>query len=267
MKTQIQEFTDIVARVTVFYKQMQLQKLEKRTGRKLAISIIKTVSLGVFKGMFDVTTKKSIFKIFKPNCSYKTLVVNLNKFALHALAILKLITRLNQINAHPIKHTDSTDIPVCQKRNGKNHKTMRILANWGTVGKGLFYGLKLHITTDLKRRLLSFKITSGNVDDRKPFMNLNKDMNGIFIADRGYISKKLAKDFHIEGKRFLIAKPKANMKKLASELDNLLYDTRMIIELNFRSLKQFHGLITSLPRSIDGYFANYIYSLLAYVCA
>jgi len=26
----------------------------------------------------------------------------------------------------------------------------------------------------------------------------------------------------------------------------------------------FYGLITSLPRSVDGYFANYIYSLLAY---
>ena len=43
-----------------------------------------------------------------------------------------------------------------------------------------------------------------------------------------------------------------------------LYNTRMLIELNFRNLKLFFGLVTSLPRSINGYLANYLYALLAY---
>ena len=43
-----------------------------------------------------------------------------------------------------------------------------------------------------------------------------------------------------------------------------LYNTRMLIELNFRNLKMFYGLVTSLPRSINGYLANYFYSILAY---
>ena len=30
------------------------------------------------------------------------------------------------------------------------------------------------------------------------------------------------------------------------------------------NLKMFYGLATSLPRSINDYFANYIYSILAY---
>ena len=46
---------------------------------------------------------------------------------------------------------------------------------------------------------------------------------------------------------------------------NALYETRMQIELNFRNLKMFHELVTSLPKSIDGYLGNYVYSLLAYV--
>jgi hypothetical protein len=29
--------------------------------------------------------------------------------------------------------------------------------------------------------------------------------------------------------------------------------------------KMFHNLVTSLPRSVDGYIANYSYALLAYV--
>ena len=54
------------------------------------------------------------------------------------------------------------------------------------------------------------------------------------------------------------------MKKMMTDWQEKLYQTRMMIELNFRSLKLFYGLVTSLPKSVDGYVANYIYSLLAY---
>ena len=123
----------------------------------------------------------------------------------------------------------------------------------------------MSITADLRRNLLAVKFASGNADDRQIFKKLNKDLLGIFIADAGYISKDLEQEFYIEHKRILFAKPRANMKRLATELQNRLYDTRMLIELNFRNLKLFYNLETSLPRSLDGYFANYTYSLLAYV--
>ena len=90
---------------------------------------------------------------------------------------------------------------------------------------------------------------------------------GILVADAGYISKKLSKEFNQDGKRILFAKPRSNMKKLMTKWQEWLYGTRMLIEINFRNLKLFYGLVTSLPRSVDGYFANYIYSLLAYLIA
>lgn len=267
MKTVIQAYDNLKQIVKFFYKQLRLNKQEKTKGRKLAMPITETISMSIFKQVNSIATKKSIYKIFKPNCSYKTLVVNINRFAVLALLILTSILKLNQRNAHLIKHTDSTDIPVCLKKNAKHHRTMRGLANWATAGKGLFYGLKLHITTDLGKRMLSVRFTSGNVDDRKTFMNLNKDLLGIFVADAGYISKKLSNQFHIEGKRILFAKPRANMNKIATRFQQMIYNTRMMIELNFRNLKMFYGLITSLPRSVDGYLAHYIYSLLAYQLA
>jgi hypothetical protein len=188
----------------------------------------------------------------------------MNRFSLSALFILKTIFETNRKNAHLINHTDSTDIPVCLNKNAKYHKTMKLLSSWGHSGKGLFYGLKLHLTSDLKRKILSISFTSGNTGDRSQFLKLNKDLNGIFIADAGYVSKGLEKEFYQENKRILFSKPRKNMKKVITFFQKKLYDTRMIIELNFRNLKMFYGLITSLPRSIDGYLANYIYSILAY---
>ncbi len=168
-------------------------------------------------------------------------------------------------NAHIIKHTDSTDVPVCLNKNAKHHRTMKILSSWGHSGKGFYYGLKMSLTTDLKRNLLVVSFGTGNGDDRKTFKKINREMTGIFVADAGYVSKDLEKEFYIEHKRILFAKPKVNMKRMTTAFQNALYETRMLIELNFRNLKMFHELVTSLPKSIDGYLGNYVYSLLAYV--
>ena len=189
----------------------------------------------------------------------------MNRFAIWTLLILQSIFRWNQKHSHVIKHTDSTDIPVCLTKNGKHHKTMKGLATWAHGPKGWYYGLKMNLTADLNRNVLAVRFSSGNADDRQVFRKMNENMIGIFVADAGYISKDLEQEFYIENKRILFAKPRANMKRIATEFQTRLYDTRMQIELNFRNLKMFYGLETSLPRSIDGYLANYSHSLLAYV--
>lgn len=264
MKTSIQLYNVLEQVVNRLYTQLKLDKQEKTKGRKLALSIVQYISLAVFKQFNGIPTIKSIFKIFRPKCSYKTLVVNINRFARQALLILAMIMKINRQNSHIVKHTDSTDIPVCLNKNGKNHRTMRGLANWGKHGKGWFFGLKMHITTDLKRKLLAVKFSPGNTADSRVFMELNKDISGIFVADAAYLSQDISQELYRLGKGILFAKPRKNMKKMIAEFQFHLYNTRMLIEINFRNLKAFHNLITSLPRTINGYFSNYIYSLLAY---
>lgn len=265
MKTSIQLYHRLKQKVGFCYSQLKLNKFENKKGRKLALSIIETISYGVFKQLIGSPTKKAVYKIFKPSCSYKTFVVNLNRFAFLALLIVTVLLKINHKQASQVKHTDSTDIPVCLNKNARYHKTMQGIAQWGKTGKGWFYGLKLHLTCDLKRKLLAILFTSGNTHDTKAFMKLNKDLKGLFIADAGYLSEKLQREFYQENKRMLIAQPKKNMKKLITPLHFHLYNTRMLIELNFRNLKMFHNLVTSLPRSVSGYFANYTYSLLSYL--
>lgn len=267
MKTVIQVYDNIKQVVKFFYKQLKLDKFEKIKGRKLALKIIDTISLALFKQSNNIATKKSIYRIFKPKCSYKTLVVSINRFAHLALLVLVTILKVNRKNQHIVKHIDSTNIPVCLFKNANAHKTMKGMANFGRTSKGTFFGLKLHIITDLKQQLLSVKFTTGNVDDRKVVIKLSKGLMGLFVADAGYISNKLSQEFYQKGKRILFTKPRINMKKIMTKWQESLHKTRMLIELNFRNLKMFYGLVTSLPRSVDGYLANYIYSLLAYQIA
>lgn len=137
----------------------------------------------------------------------------MNRWAHLAAIILALLMKLNRKSSHPIKHMDSTDIPVCLFKNANTHKTMKGLASFGRSSKGIFYGLKMHMIADVFRKILSVKFSSGNIDDRKMVIPLSKDMAGLFIADAGYVSEKLSRQFYQEHKRILLAKPRANMKK------------------------------------------------------
>ena len=264
MKTSIQLYNVLEQIVQRLYTQLKLETQEKSKGRKLSLSIVQNISLAVFKQFNGIPTIKSVFNIFRPKCSYKTLVVNINRFVRQALFMLVLIMKSNLLQSHIIKHTDSTDIPVCLNKNARKHKVMNGFAGWGKTGKGWFFGLKMHITTSLDRKLLAVKFTPGNTSDSQIFMALNKEISGILVGDAAYISEELAREFYKLGKGILFAKPRKNMKKLITDFQFHLYNTRMLIEINFRNLKAFHNLITSLPKSINGYFANYIYSILAY---
>ena len=260
-------YRNLFQKVSALYDQLKLKFLEQATGRPRSLSIVESLTLALYWKTQDVTTKKALWEDFAPNCTYKTFVVTLNRFALVALLIIAYIMRLNRMVAHRIKHTDSTDIPVCLNKNAKRHRIMNGFAAWGHSGKGWFFGLKLHLTADLDGRVLALSFTPGNTDDRRQFMKLNKDLGGIFVADAGYVSNDLAHAFYVEGTRILFAKPYKSMKKLITAWQYHLYNTRVRIENNFRSLKMFRGFVTSLPRSLDGYLGNYVYALLAHMLA
>ncbi|OGZ09870.1 MAG: hypothetical protein A3D65_00570 [Candidatus Lloydbacteria bacterium RIFCSPHIGHO2_02_FULL_50_13] len=262
-----QKIKHIVTQLSLQYH--IIPKKETRPGRTLKIADIDALTLSLYKQTSTRATKKSLYEDFKDmlDCSYKTLTVTINRVAVLTLKLIFVIMRLGKKNAHWLKSTDATDVPVCLTKNGKHHKTMRCLAGWGHSGKGYYYGLKLTMTRDDCGRILSLVFSSPGENDRELFKKANKDLDGIIIADAGYISKELERDMFIEGKRLVLIKPKKNMKKLALPIWAALYKRRFHIEFDFRNLKLFHGLVTSLPRSLNGYLANYVHALLSFMLA
>lgn len=123
------------------------------------------------------------------------------------------------------------------------------------------------MTRDANRNILGLRFTAPCANDRDVFRQVNKDIGGVIVADAGYVSKQLEQDMNIEGKRWILIKPYKTMKKIMTAWQDKLYRSRFQIEFDFRSLKLFHGLVTSLPRSVDGYIANYLHALLSFVIA
>lgn len=265
MNVSIPLYNGILKVVKFFSNKLNLSKYENKIGRKTKLKIQEVISLAIYKNSGGANTKKFLWKTFnlKKLCTYKTLVVSLNRTAPIAMKILFLIMRMNKNDQHLIKHIDSSEIPVCLFKNAHSHKTMKEFASFSRGAKGTYFGLKIHLISDVKRKILAVRITTANVNDREYVIPLAEGLEGIFIADAGYISKKLQKEFYQEGKRILLIKPRKSMRKIMTKFQEKLYQTRMIIELSFRNLKMFYGLVTSLPRSISGYFANYVYALLS----
>ena len=260
-------FKNLKTVVTQLSHQFRLVPETSTSGRPRKISPIDSITLALYQHQSTRATKKSVYEDFKDvlKCSYKTLVVSMNRAAIPCLRLLYIIMRWGMKHQHLVKYTDATDIPVCLKKNADHHKTMAPFAEIGRSSKGWFYGIKMTITRDAEGRLLGVRFTRANKNDRDIFRDINQNINGIIVADAGYVSKALERDMNRDYERWILIRPYKTMKKLMTDWQEKLYQGRFQIEFDFRSLKMFHGLITSLPRSINGYLANYIHALTSFV--
>lgn len=163
-----------------------------------------------------------------------------------------------------IAFVDSTPLKVCKNIRIPRHKTFVKEAGRGKSSTGWFYGFKLHLIVNDQGEILSFCITAGNVDDRKPVPKLVKSLTGKLFGDRGYISKKLTQLLAGQDIK-LMTTLKKNMKAQAMDaFDQLLLRKRSIIETINDQLKNIGDLKHSRHRSLTHYMANIIASLVAY---
>lgn len=265
MNTYLNVYQTLKTIVSQIFHFLKLPEREHPKGRKPTLNNSEAVTVALLKQRQNVATKKSLFEILEPPCKYNAFVRAINHSSKYLTRITAALLSLGRKNTHAVKFTDATDIPVCLNKNAKHHKTMRGLSSWSKTGKGSFYGLKLHLTADLNGKVLALKFTPGNSDDRAVFKEMNKKLRGLFIADAGYVSEQLERDFFIEGERRLITCTRKNMKRVATAAHIMLLNLRMRVEIHFRVLKLCYGLVTSFPRSIDGYLTHYLAAVCAYL--
>lgn len=245
---------------------------EKR-GRPNSLSISEVATITIMKTVFGISCLKKLYcllktkypKDFKLPC-YKNFVLTLNKYSFYFLLFVNVLLQLKRKKAGIVKIIDSTPIPVCKNIRIPTHKVMkRIATRAKTQACGWFYGLKLHLITDINHNLLFIKFSTANIDDRKVLDEfLNNLENSLILADAGYISKKLQKKAYFKN-NLLLTSVKKSMKRLASQFQLYLLHLRARIESVFSVLKERLGLITSLPRSELGYFAHYSRVIFGYL--
>ena len=163
-----------------------------------------------------------------------------------------------------IAFADSTAMRVCHNLRISQHRVFTENAARGKTSVGWFYGFKLHIIINEQGELLATQLTPGNIDDRKPMLELTKNLEGKLFADKGYISQSLVDTLKTQG-LCLITKVRKNMKpKQMSEFDAALLKKRMLVETVIGHLKSQTQLQHTRHRSWTNYQVNQVAALIAY---
>lgn len=190
-----------------------------------------------------------------------------NRFVeLMSLALLPLTAYLlsRRGTMTGINFIDSTVLKVCKNKRISRNKVFRGIAKMGKSTVGWFFGLKLHLVVNEKVEILSFQITKGNVDDRKPVLDLCNKIKGLLFGDKGYISAELFEKLFSMGIK-LVTGVKANMKNILMDAkEKVLLRKRSIIETINDQLKNISDIEHSRHRSPTNFLVNLIAGLVAY---
>ena len=176
--------------------------------------------------------------------------------------ILYLLSKRGSVTG--ISFVDSTSLAVCRNQRIQSHKVFRGLAERGKTSMGWFYGFKLHLIINDKGEIISFSVTPGNVDDRKPVPSMAKGLFGQLFGDKGYISQKLTETLLAMGVQ-LVTPLRRNMKsKIMPIMHHVLLRKRALIESVNDQLKNISQVEHSRHRSVLNFFVNLFAGLTAY---
>ena len=247
---------------------MEKKKITPRT--KMALSEIMTILImfhlsgyRTFKWYYKKHVMQHQKKDFPNLVSYNRFV-EIMEYAL--VPLILYIVRARFVKCSGISFVDSTPIKVCDNHRIRTNRVFSKYAKRGKSSMGWFYGFKLHLIINEQGEILSFCLTSGNVDDRNEAVmdSLTKEIFGKLFADRGYISQKLFEKL-LKKDIILVTRAKKTMKnKLMNLYDRLMLRKRTVIESVNDFLKNICEIEHSRHRSIKNFLVNLLSALAAY---
>jgi len=152
---------------------------------------------------------------------------------------------------------DSTKLVVCHNLRIKRNRVFKGLAGRGKSSTGWFYGFKVHLIINNLGEIVNLKITSGSVHDVAILESLTKELKGILLGDKGYLSKVKTEALAARGLKLLTPSRK-NMKNkpIYTEEEKQLLCRRGLIETVNDQLKNLHQIEHLRHRSVNNFMVN-----------
>jgi len=239
--------------------------------KKTKLGIVMLVTLILFKFFVGHRSWKEYYRFLKSYHdgrdvghlpSYKNFMASVHTLSGYALVFLEAVRKYAKQGVN-LQFVDSTPLAVCKIKREFTHKVALGFASKSKGTMGWYYGFKLHIVCDSVGTILAWRITTATVDDRKGLALIWSELTGMIVADAGYIGsnwQEAAQDLGIT----LMAAAKKIMRKMMTRWQHALLKARQMVETVFSVVKYRLGMETGLPRSLKGYFAHYVWCLLAY---
>lgn len=241
--------------------------------KKHNLSIAELASLAIFRFFTGHRNWKDFYRHLRtyhgqdfPSLpTYQNFLSAVNRLSAFSAFLLRGFMNLFRLRTpeDSTKFADSTKLKVCEISRSLRHKTARGAASKSKTHAGWFYGFRLHLVVNGWLDILGIKITTATEDERRALASMWDDLLGMIVADAGYVGRDWAEKAR-KGGKILFAAVRSNMKKLMTEAQHRLLKERQKVEIVFSTLKLRFGIETSLPRSVFGHFAHYLWALTAY---
>ncbi len=197
---------------------------------------------------------------YLPN--YKNFMRSVHQLAGYALVFFEALRKQCKQGV-TLQFADSSKLKVCNIKREFTHRVAKGVATKSKSTMGWFYGFRLHLVCDIYGRILAWRITTAAFDERKGLALIWEELAGLIVADAGYLGynwQMAASELGLT----LMTGVKKTMKKLMTKWQHQLLKARQRVETVYSVLKLRMGLETTLPRSVMGFFAHYVWCLLAY---
>lgn len=160
---------------------------------------------------------------------------------------------------------DSTKLPVCRNHRADRYKVAAGLAGWGHNWQGAWFGFKLHVAVDVQGRLSAIRLTPADVYDGKVTNRLVRPETKIVVGDSHYGGSIDREKLWREHGVIVVAPVHYKQRRqIMAEWQRMLLSLRVKVECTFDHLKEHLPLVSSFPRSLDGYLLHYTRILLGY---
>lgn len=179
-----------------------------------------------------------------------------NRLVSSLFTVIKMIRRKMKRNeTSEYKIVDS--FPLVVNKFGRAHfgKKLRNYSSYGYCAskKETYYGMKVHVITDLNGNPIDYLLTKANVDDRDALYELANQMPiDILFGDKGYVGK-ISEELKQEKAIKLYALKRSNSKNpLPKPFRNLISKLRRRIESTFNQLIEHFDIERVRSNSILG---------------
>ena len=148
---------------------------------------------------------------------------------------------LNKEKNYKYKIVDSFTLINNKFRHAYFGKRLRDISSYGYCAnkKETYYGMKVHVITDLQSNPLDYVLTKANVDVRDVLFELSELVNiNILFGDKGYVGN-IVQDLKKEKNIKLYALKRGNSKNpLPRKFRNIISKLRRRIETTFYQLNE-----------------------------
>lgn len=244
-------------------------KITKKGGRPSVLRDSEILTILIWDGLTEPhKTLHSLYAwIAREYRDYFPKLPAYQNFVCHCHRILPLLAGLLQATlatAAPLRFVDSTMLPVCKLVRADRHKVARGVAAFGKNWQGWHYGFKLHAAIDQNGRLAALYFTSANESDVLQLKKLVNRQTKVVVGDASYTAKVTRRHLWRDFGCTVISPPRPKQIWLMARWQHLLLAMRPKIEATFGKLKANRFLVTSFPRSVQGYALHYLRTLLGY---